>query len=131
MSVGDGTWLKGTPVFADYQISLFSHGEEDSWYSGMGMTIRIMPHWRFAPFVGAGGSYNYSFKRREENLFFYEENDIDDRGDSYWGSHAEAGFRLWMNNNIRLLEFSARYTWISLDGERDYWLAGISTGTSI
>ncbi len=131
ISVGDGTWLKGTPVFADYQIRLFSNGAEDSWYSGMAMTLRVMPHWKIAPFVGGGGSYNYSFKRREENLFLYEENTVDDRGDSYWGGHTEAGLRIWLNNRVRLLEFSARYTWSSLDGDRDYWLAAISTGTSI
>jgi len=131
ISVGDGTWLKNTPVFGDYSLSLFSNGAEDSWYSGAGMTIRIMPHWTFAPFVGAGGSYNYSFKRREENLIFYEENTIDDRGDSYWGSHAEAGLRVWTKSKARLLEISTRYTWNSLDGERDYWQIGISTGAAI
>lgn len=131
MSFGDGTWLKGAPVFGDYQISLFSHGAEDSWYSAMAMTIRIMPRWRFAPFVGGGGSYNYSFKRQEENVLLYEENTVDDRGDSYWGGHAEAGFRIWLNNRVRLLELSARYTWTDLDGERDYWLAGITTGAGI
>jgi len=127
--VSDGTWLKNTPVFADYQLSLFSNGIEDSWYTGMGMTIRIMPHWRFAPFAGGGGSYNYSFKRREENVFLYEENNTDDRGDSYWASHAEAGFRIWTENRISLVEISVRHTWSQLDGERDYWLAALTTGT--
>lgn len=131
MSLGDGTWLKNTPVFADYQIALFSHGAEDSWYSGMGLTIRLMPHWNFAPFIGAGGSYNYSFKRREENPIFYEENTETDQGDSYWGGHSEAGFRFWTKNRVKLLELSGRYTWSSLSGERDYWLVSISTGTGI
>lgn len=127
----DGTWLKNTPVFGNYQLSLFSNGIEDSWYSGIEMTFRLMPRWRFAPFAGAGGSYNYSFKRREHNVFLYEENTVNDRGDSYWGGHVEAGFRFWMKNRVQLLEFSGRYTWSSLTGERDYWLVVIGTGTNI
>ena len=131
ISVGDGTWLKNTPIFGDYQIALFQNGAEDALYSGMAMTIRIMPHWRFAPFVGGGGSYNYSFKDREENLFLYEENTETDQGDSYWGSHCEAGFRFWTKNKLKMIELSGRYTWSSLSGERDYWLVGITTGTGI
>ena len=61
----------------------------------------------------------------------YEDNYLDDRGDSYWAGHAEAGFRYWMNNRVQLIELSVRYTWSSLDGDRDYWLAAISTGTNI
>ena len=131
IGMGDGTWLRNTPVFGDYQLSFFSHGAEDSWYSAVAMTLRIMPHWKLAPFVGGGGSYNYSFKRREENVLLYDQNTLDDRGDSYWASHAEAGFRLWTANRMRLLELSARYTWSSLEGDRDYWLIGVSTGTDI
>lgn len=131
ISLGDGTWLKNTPIFGDYAVSLFSNGAEDSWYTAVGMTIRIMPHWILAPFIGGGGSYNYSFKRREDNLLLYEENTLDDRGDSYWGAHAEAGIRLWSRSRSRLFEISARNTWSSLDGERDYWQIGISTGAGI
>lgn len=128
LSVGDGTWIRNTPVFGDYTVSLFSNDIEDSWYTGAGMTFRIMPHWKAAPFAGIGASYNYSFKRRKENPLFYEENALNDRGDSYWGSHAEAGIRIWTEKKIRLLEICIRYTWSSLDGERDYWQVGISTG---
>ncbi len=126
MSTGEGTWLKGTPIFGNYAISLVSNEAEDAWYSGVGMTLRIMPHWRFTPFVGAGGSYNYSFSRREENVLFYEENTESDLGDSYWGGHAEAGFRLWTAEHRKMYEISAQYIWTSLD--REYWLVGISTG---
>ena len=49
-------------------------------------------------------------------------------GKSYWGGHAEAGVRFWIPPPVQLLEVYGRYTWTSLQGERDYWLVGISTG---
>jgi len=127
LSAGAGTWLKGTPVFGDYFVRLFSNDIEDAVYSGLGMTLRLMPHWTFAPFVGGGGSYNYSFS--DDSSDESEDEDLPDGGDSYWGGHAECGLRLWTSNRLGLLEVSGRYTWSSLDGERDYWLAVISTGT--
>lgn len=129
VSTGEGTWLKGTPIFGNYAISLFSNGAEDAWYASVGMTLRIMPHWAFTPFVGGGGSYNYSFSRREENPILYEENTESDLGDSYWGGQAEAGFRLWTRERRKMYEISAQYIWTSLN--REYWLVGISTGIGI
>jgi hypothetical protein len=133
ISFGAGTWLKGTPVFGDYFIRIFSNDIEDAYYSGLGMTFRLMPHWKFAPFVGAGGSYNHSLSRgsTEPDMFSSMEAErLPSRGDSYWGGHAEAGFRLWIKNRLQLFEIMGRYTWSSLEGERDYWLVGISTGTN-
>jgi len=129
MTTGEGTWLKGTPVFGDYEVSIFSNDIEESWYSGIGMTIRIMPHWRFAPFIGGGGSYNYSFSRREENLIFDQETPYANIGDSYWGGHSEAGFRFWTEDRSKHFEIAGRYIWTSLD--REYWLVTISTGIGI
>jgi hypothetical protein len=125
---GAGTWLKGTPVFGDYGMSILRNGKESAWYAGAAMTIRLMPHWSAAPFVGAGGSYNYS--SAGENTVVPVAGEIPDRGDSFWGWHAEAGFRLWLPNRARLIEFMGRRVWTGLSGlDRDYWLFGIATGT--
>ncbi len=135
ISFGSGTWLVGTPVFGDYFVRLFYNGLEEATYSGLGMTIRLMPHWRVAPFVGAGGSYNYSFNRAEarssDSTLVVHGETYSDTGNSYWGGHAEAGLRIWFESKLQLLEVMGRYTWSSSDGEMDYWLVGISTGVGI
>jgi hypothetical protein len=133
ISFGSGTWLKGTPIFGDYFIRLFSNEIEDAYYSGLGMTFRLMPHWRIAPFIGAGGSYNHSFSGGSTETDMSgstEAEELPSRGDSYWGGHTEVGLRLWVKNRLELFEIMGRYTWNSLEGDRDYWLVGISTGTS-
>ena len=130
-SVGSGSWIRNTPIFGDFFLRLYSSGIEDTWYSGLGMTIRIMPHWRFAPFIGAGGSYDFSFTSQQEeynNPFRTTQEELPDQGDSYWGGHVETGFRLWLANRIQLFELLGRYTWTSLTGDHDYWLIGLSTG---
>lgn len=135
INLGSGTWLVGTPIFGDYFARLFYNGLEQSTYSGIGMTLRIMPHWRVAPFVGAGVSYNYAFKRAEassrNSTLIVESEDTPGPGGSYWGGHAEAGMRFWFDSRLRLLEIMGRYTWSSSEGETDYWLIGISTGVGI
>ena len=125
---GFGTWLKHTPVFGDYNFSLFNHGEEHAFYTGVGLTIRIMPHWKVAPFVGGGGSYNYSFKDRYPDPSGTNPDEPEDRGDSYWGWHAEGGIRFWFENRIQLFELMGRYVRTSLDGDRDYVMFAIGTG---
>ncbi len=135
ISMGDGTWLKGTPVLGEFFLAIFSNDIEDSFYSGAGMTFRIMPHWRVAPFVGGGGSYNYSFSQGsgdDDGQAAPKDAGLPNRGDSYWGWHAEAGFRIWNLEKLGLFEIMFRYTWSSLEGgDRDYWLVGISTGPGI
>ncbi len=135
MAIGSGTWLVDTPVFGDYFVRLFYNGLERTTYSGIGMTLRLMPHWRVAPFVGAGGSYNYAFNRAEANSsrgsFVVEGEDYSGAGSSYWGGHAEAGVRVWFGSRLQLLEVMGRYTWSSNEGDLDYWLLGISTGVGI
>ena len=129
-----GTWLKGAPVLGDYFLGLFRNDIEDALYSNVGLTIRLMPRWTFAPFIGGGGSYNYSLSNRDREddpLAPEDPDELPDRGDSYWGGHAEGGFRLWTGGKWQLFELMYRQTWSSLDGERDYWLVGISTGTGI
>lgn len=125
---GRGLWLKNTPVFGDYFVALFSNGKEDAFYGGMGLTLRLMPHWRVAPFVGAGGSYNWSSK--DQSAAQQPADQPPDRGASYAAGHVETGVRFWMTNRARLLEIMGRYTWTALDGDRDYWLVGLGTGTN-
>jgi len=130
MHFGYGIWLKNTPVFGDYSISLFRNKIEDAAYSGIGLTMRLMPHWKFAPFIGAGGAYNYSLTYNIPEIPSQSEDEPSDRGDSYWQSHAEAGCRLWLNNRIGLLEIAGRYVWTSFSQkDRDYTVIFVSTGT--
>ena len=89
-----------------------------------------------APFVGAGGSYNFSFSSEtdtdiQDDVLSMEADDVTDRRDSYWGGHAEAGLRIWFNQRSSLFEMLVRQTITSLEGDRDYWLFGISTGVGI
>ncbi len=86
-----GTWLKGFPVLGDYQLRGFYHGRERAYYSGVGMTLRLMPRWAaIAPYLGAGGNYNHSLSDENDALDAPETS----RGESYWNAHAEAGIRL-------------------------------------
>ncbi|GAF97353.1 unnamed protein product [marine sediment metagenome] len=126
ISMGSGTWLKGSPVFGDYFLSLFSNRIEDAFYSAVGMTIRLMPHWTVAPFAGGGGSYNFSWASEPS-----DDDELPDRGASYWGAHVEAGVRVWSGGKVGLVELMGRYTWSSLSGDRDYWLIGLSTRPGI
>jgi len=123
---GHGTWLRGTPIIGDYFVRIFHSGIEDAWYSGLGMTLRVMPRAAVAPFVGTGGSYNYSLSQPERSA---EGLAWRDQGRSYWGGHVESGLRVRLNHPVGLLEVFGRYTWTSFsESERDYWLVGISTG---
>lgn len=128
---GSGTWLKGTPVFGDYGLDAIRNGLEGEWYAGVSMTMRLMPHWASAPFLGIGGSYHYSSNDKNTNSpTVAGAEEPSDRGDSYWSWHVETGIRFWLPNRVRLLEFMGRYVWTGLSGDnRDYWLVGIATGT--
>jgi hypothetical protein len=130
VSFGSGTWLRRTPVFGEFSFGFFSNGIEDSWYSAAGMSFRLMPHWRYAPFAGGGGSYNYSFSGEDdgEEPVILDERELYERGKSYWAYHAEAGIRMWFRGRSNMLELMARYTWPSLEGDHEYWFAGIGTG---
>ncbi|MBN2302360.1 MAG: hypothetical protein JXN60_07595 [Lentisphaerae bacterium] len=125
--VGSGTWLRNTPIFGDYFVRYVANALEDAAYSGVGMTMRIMPHWTLAPFIGAGGSYNYRL-----SVFSAVQDEFSEqssKGNSYWGGHVECGFRLWMDNKVRLFELLVRQTWSSNGRDHDYWLVGFATGT--
>ena len=57
VAFGEGVWLKHTPILGDFSISLFKNDNVGALLSGIGMTIRIMPRWKLAPFVGGVGSF--------------------------------------------------------------------------
>jgi hypothetical protein len=128
LSVGGGMWLRETPVYADYFVSLFDDGYEDAWYSAVGMTLRLMPHWRLAPFAGAGGSYDYGLGN---NSAEDRTDPASARAENYWGGHVEAGVRAWLPWRYRMLELGGRYTWTSLPDERAYWTAFIGMGAEL
>ncbi len=121
---GSGTWLRNVPIFGDYSARLYYNGIEKAVYSGVGMTLRVMPRWTWAPFVGAGGHYNYSIT--QESLDPDER--LPSRGDSYWSGHAEGGFRLWLRQRSQFFDVAYRQTWSSLKGERDYALVVLGFG---
>lgn len=118
---GSGTWLKNAPVLGDYLLRMYYHGEERAYYSGIGMTLRLMPRWTYAPYVGGGGNYNYAFAHSGRA---YEQND--GRGADYWSGHAEAGLRLWRPHRFQFFEVAFRQTWNA--GPRDYPLFFIGFG---
>ncbi|TFH15382.1 MAG: hypothetical protein E4H02_07985 [Lentisphaerales bacterium] len=134
LSVGSGTWLKNTPVFGDFAISLFHNDLEQALYSGIAMTIRAMPHWQYAPFVGCGGSFNYSFASGSsdesssgipaETVVAASRRD----SESYWAGHVEAGVRGRFGSRVQLVEVAGRYNWSSSGDEFNYWLVALSTG---
>ena len=135
LSLDEGIWLKGWPVFGNLSVRLFQDGQGHSFFSGIGMTLRVMPRSAVAPFVGAGGSFNYAWSSSpgtgSSSVIPAEkiaEEAARKDSDSYWGGHAEAGIRLWLDGKIRVVEVSGRYTWSSAGAEANYWLAGISTG---
>lgn len=134
VSFGSGVWLKGAPVHGDMWLSLFQNDSADSFFSGVGITVRLMPRWTFAPFVGGGGSFNYAWSSdspTNSSSAIPAEVVAEAAargGKSYWGGHAEGGFRLTLDSRIRLVEVYARHTWSSSGSGGEYWLIGLSTG---
>jgi hypothetical protein len=127
LTTGWGLWLRNTPVFADYRLDLFNNGIEDAFYGGFGLTLRLMPHWRVAPFAGGGGSYNWTGSRRDVEPVSAGE--PPDRGQSYGAGYVDVGVRVQVPFYLRFIELSGRYTWPSLEApDRDYWLIAIGTG---
>ncbi len=127
VGMGGGTWLRGTPVFGDYAARLYWNDIEKGLYSGVGMTLRIMPRWTFAPFAGGGGNYNHALTSEVDE----PDPDFPKRGESYWSWHAEGGVRFWLHERRQFLDLAWRQTWSSMRGERDYTLIVASFGTGI
>lgn len=136
---GDGTWLVGTPVFGDYAVSLFSNGRDAFWFCGVGMTLRLLPHWRVAPFAGVGGAYNYILSSGRSGSAgdsgsshvgspVVEQVSRDAEG-SYWTGHAEVGLRIGTASGGRFLELVLRHVLPSSIHEESMTLAGLVFGT--
>jgi hypothetical protein len=129
LSIESDMWLRGTPVFADYFGRLIWNDVEEDWYAAAGLSLRLMPHWSVAPFVGSGGSYNQAMSASSEQDTETEDAEPADRAESYWSGHVESGIRFWLPSRYHMLEFIGSYNWTSLEGEdRDYWLVGIVLG---
>lgn len=122
LTAGYGVWITGTPVFGDYFGNAFWSQTEKAFYVGGGMTIRVMPHWRVAPFFGGGGSYNQSLTGE------IDDDDLKDRGLSFFGGHAEAGLRVRTGGKWKFVELCARHTWSALRGDHAYWVIAVSLG---
>ncbi len=120
---GSGLWLKNTPVFGDYLIRLYRHRGERAYYSGIGMTLRLMPRWTVAPYIGGGGNYNYSLSRSGRAA------DETERaaGGSYWSGHVETGLRIWMPRRLQFIDAAVRRAWNA--GPDDYTLVFVGFGT--
>ena len=122
----DGTWLVNTPIFGCLLANAFSNSRDDASHCGVGMIFRIMPHTDFAPFIGAGLTYNGFFANDDEETVATDEED--QPKDSFWAGHAEAGIRIWFSGREQFIEILARQTW-NLDMEdMDYWTGGFGFG---
>ena len=129
VGIGDGTWLKGTPVFGDYSVSFLWNNIEDGLYGSVGMSLRLMPHWPVAPFVGGGGSYNPLVSSRSNDEARVTA-DGEPRAASYWGGHAEAGIRF--RHGGRFYEILGRRVWTSSEREdAGYWTIRLAIGISL
>ncbi len=121
-SAESGTWLTGTPVFGQMFLTMLNNKTNETWYGGVGMIFRVMPHTDLAPFVGAGAGY------------YHPLNDSADGGDdpnapeAYWGGHAEAGVRWWFGERTRFLELLGRETFRDEESGGNYTIVGIGYG---
>ncbi len=120
-SFEDGTWWTGTPVFGQFFLTILSSDIEEATFGGAGMIFRIMPHWKTAPYAGAGASYNYPF---------HDRSDKGEAGD-YWAGHGDAGVRWWFSDMARFIETFGRFTWYSEGGSHEYWTFGIGYGQKL
>lgn len=125
LSFEDGTWLVNTPVFGQFFLSTYRHGKADSYYGGIGMIFRIMPHWDVAPYVGAGASYNRPMGGSANTDTPREDKPM---AEAYWGGHAESGIRIWTAGRAHFFEVFGGYTLNSVNSRLDYWSAGIGYG---
>lgn len=119
LSLAEEGWIRRTPVFGGAFIAILYNGIETNWYSSLGCTIRIMPHWMIVPFIGTGGAYNLAFSSNS--------NDKTQDETYYWSAHVEAGFRLWFHEELNFIEILGRYTWSSRGDKHDYWFVGLAT----
>ena len=115
---GWGAWMKDSPLYGDYFLSVFHNGLEHSMYAGCGATVRLMPHWFVAPFVGAGGSFNTALGKKNDLIAGLR--------DYYCGGHVESGLRVALPQTRYSCLVSGRYTWSTAGRDQDYWLIGLT-----
>ncbi|OQA25849.1 MAG: hypothetical protein BWY59_01614 [Verrucomicrobia bacterium ADurb.Bin345] len=123
ISFEDGTWLVGTPLMGQFFVSLYRSGEVDSFFGSVGMTFRLIPRWRVAPFIGGGGGYNWAFKGVGN-----EQTGGEPTAKSHWSSHGEGGVRVWSASRGQFLELSGRGTRNMDDQRLNYWSVALSYG---
>ena len=123
----DGTWLTGTPILGVFFVNTLRHDDLDATFGGAGMIFRIMPHWQFAPYAGGGASYNQLFSSNSKEQDKLPE---DERIESTWAGHAEAGLRMCLPGGIHFFELYGRQTWSAAEAVGNYWTAGFAYGQS-
>jgi hypothetical protein len=125
---GWGMWIKNSPVFGDYFLGVFHNGIEDATYANFGMTVRVLPHWIVAPFVGVGGTFDLSIDSAGGHAPITAALGKD-KGDSYWAGHAETGLRVSPRSWHSFFEGFGRYNWTTSDTkDSDYWIVGLTWG---
>ena len=120
---GAGTWLRNTPVLGDYAATFFTTGWSEGFWGGVGMTLRVMPHSVYAPFLGVGGSYNHAFGEQQDK----ESDDGRSVASEFWAGHVEGGIKFRIPHVAGFFELALRETWTSADG-RDYLLCVLRMG---
>ena len=125
ISFEDATWLAKTPVIGQFFLNAMRHGDIDSSFGGIGMIFRVMPHWRVAPYIGAGASYNQLLDGNSETS---ESTPEDERVGSTWAGHAEGGVRIGLPGLFHFLEIYGRQTWSEVEAVGAYWTAGFGYG---
>lgn len=120
-----GVWLKGAPIFGELFGHWYANKLQDGNYYSVGMTLRLMPRWMVAPFIGGGGSYNGLTSDRDRRLSADPEYRRPDR--SYWKGHAEAGLRMWYGQ-AQFIEGGYRYHWTATGSEFNYGWVSLEFG---
>lgn len=126
LGFADQTWLKNAPILGDFFFTLFYNDLEEMTYLGFGLSLRLMPHWRVAPFVGGGGSLNLALADAKSNTEA-DETEEADPGASYGAGHVEAGVQWAQTEGV--IEILARWVASSSElPESDYGLIRLGYG---
>lgn len=125
LSFEDGTWLINTPVFGQYFLSSYRHGEADSYFGAIGMIFRLMPHSDVAPYVGAGASYNRPWGGSSSDNSPQDDKPM---AESYWGVHSEGGVRIWTSGRAHFFELFGGHTLNTSESRLSYWSVGFAYG---
>lgn len=122
----DGTWLINTPIMGQAFLGAMRLHMTESWYGGIGMTLRLMPRWTFAPFAGAGGGYYHAWSSNESPD---QPSDPDRNGPrSFWGGIAETGVRVGFPDRRHFVDATIRYMWNSSDHRLNHGTVGVAYG---